>query len=61
MIVVTILVSVGMSVAILVLSFRSLLVNKAENMYQVFQEVENAYFECRNSGEDFSAAAEMIW
>lgn len=61
MIVVTILVSVGMSVAILVLSIRSLLVNKAESMYQVFQEVENAYFECQNSGEDFSAAAEMIY
>ena len=61
MIVVTILVSVGMSVAILVLSIRSLLVNKADSMYQVFQEVENAYFECQNSGEDFSVAAEMIY
>ncbi len=61
MIVVTILVSVGMSVAILVLSIRSLLVNKAESMYLVFQEVENAYFECQNSGEDFSAVAEMIY
>ena len=61
MILITIIASIGMSIAILLLGIRSLLINKAENLYQVVQEVETTYLSCQESGEDFSTAAEAIY
>lgn len=61
MILITIIASIGMSIAILLLGIRSLLINKADNLYQVVQEVETTYLACQESGEDFSTAAEAIY